>query len=254
MSSLLTFFFINLAMRFHSDFYLNHRGFIINLVSLALFWWWSPGFADGGGAIGLAVLVFLALLAEPWAIYYSMGVFNARREEQDIKPILLHRLVNGLFMALLFWGGRLSLYGALLVSFTQKVSGGGFMDTYWISVPFIIFLFVREGFATYYMTTTKPFKQFSESLDFLADIVLVILITIGELLFKELIVEVGITHPSVFIEKPITLFPILLFGLVFYLPIRYVYTLEDFTFADTTAKKIERVGSFILVLLVLIMR
>ena len=91
-------------------------------------------------------------------------------------------------------------------------------------------------------------------MDFLADIVLVILITIGELLFKELIVEVGITHPSVFIEKPITLFPILLFGLVFYLPIRYVYTLEDFTFADTTAKKIERVGSFILVLLVLIMR
>lgn len=241
-------------MRFHSDFYLNHRGIIINLISLALFWWWSPGFADGDGPFWLVILVIVALLAEPWALYYSMGVFNARREKRGIKPILLQRMVSGLTLALIFWGGRLALYGALLVSFFQKLSGGNFMDIEWISIPFIIFLFARESFSTYYMTTTKPFEEYSEKLDFLADLVLVILITIGELLFKELLGELGIKHPSVIIEKPVTLFPIILFMLVFYLPIRYVYTLEDFTFADTTAKKIERVGSFILVLLVLILR
>jgi 4-amino-4-deoxy-L-arabinose transferase-like glycosyltransferase len=43
------------------------------------------------------------------------------------------------------------------------------------------------------------------------------------------------------------LFPIGLFFFVFYLPIRYIYTVEDFTFARSRWEKVEQVVSFLLV-------
>ena len=66
--------------------------------------------------------------------------------------------------------------------------------------------------------------------------------------------DYGIDHPSILWADPIRLVALLLFVAIFYVPIRYVHSLEDFTFAQTPWQKVERLGSFLLVVLVLIAR
>ena len=234
--------------------YLQHRGLLINLISLGLFWVWQPHFAEGEGPRWLVSLLVLALLTEPWAMYYSMGVFNARREQLQIAPIWMHRQMGLSFWGICFWAGRLSLFGALLISFLQKRTAAQFMNQEWLAIPFILLLMVREGWIAYYMASQRSFPKYSERLDLLADAVLVVVITAGELLFKSLMADFGLRHPGSLLEQPLLILALILFMAIFYLPIRYVYTLEDFTFAQTRGQKIERLGSFLLVLLVLLMR
>lgn len=234
--------------------YIRHRGLIINLISLSLFWVWQPQVADQGGSIWLVWLVLVVMLAEPWAMYYSMGVFNARREQLGIQPIWLHRQMGLTTWGIVFWAGRLSIMAAWIVSVLQRETAEQFMEQEWLAVPFVLLLMVREGVVAYYMSSQRAFQQFSPGLDLLADGVLVIIITAGELLFKSLMADYGIDHSSDFLHDPIRLIALLFFVAVFYVPIRYAHSLEDFTFAQTRWQKIERLGSFLLVVLVLIIR
>ena len=64
----------------------------------------------------------------------------------------------------------------------------------------------------------------------------------------------GVDHSSDFLHDPIRLVALLFFVAVFYVPIHYAHSLEDFTFAQTRWQKIERLGSFLLVVLVLMIR
>ena len=81
----------------------------------------------------------------------------------------------------------------------------------------------------------------------MADIVLLLVLSIGELLVREVFLDVGLNGLHRFAEDLIYLFPAGLFFLVFYLPVRYVHTVEDFTFVRTPWDWVERIGSFALV-------
>jgi hypothetical protein len=237
-----------------TNIYISHRGLIINLISLSLFWVWQPQITDQGAPIWLALLILLAILAEPWAMYYSMGVFNAQREQLGIQPIWLHRQMGLTSWGIVFWAGRLSIIVACIISVLQRETAEKFLQQEWLAIPLMLLLMIREGWVAYYMSSRQPFQQFSVRLDLLADGVLVLIMTAGELLFKSLMADYGIDHPSILWADPIRLVALLLFVAIFYVPIRYVHSLEDFTFAQTPWQKVERLGSFLLVVLVLIAR
>ena len=234
------------------SFYLQHRGLIINIVSVSLF-----GLIQQSGMLRdidvlgeqwpLAIVFLLVFFLEPWATYYSMGAMNQRREEKGIKPIWLHRSIRGLFMAGMFWGGRLSIMGVLLLLSMKAFFGDSFLDHQAFGIFLMLLIAIREGVIVYFMASQKPNPNFKESYDWLADIILLLVLSYSQIVVDELFKDVGLKDLDNWDDGLIVLFPLILFFFVFYLPIRCMYTVEDFTFAQTTWQKVERVGSFLLV-------
>jgi len=108
-------------------------------------------------------------------------------------------------------------------------------------------MLIREGFIVYYMARLKPLPGFQESYDLLADIVLLIVLAFGQLAVGEVFRDMRIKGLSNVTEIAYLLFPIVLFFMVFYLPMRYIYTIEDFTFSRKKWEKIEQVISFLVI-------
>ncbi len=187
----------------------------------------------------IATIFLLALFFEPWAIYYSMGVYNEKRKVEGIPQHPLQRYLGGGTLALLIWAGRISLFGALFVgAINLKISKD---DPYYdyILIPLVLILMVREGFNVYYMTSKKSIKNYDLRYDYLSDLTLMITLVFGEILIRELMGNFQIRQPDDFESLMSVVLPTLLVVFVFYLPIRYTQTLEDFTFARTWGQKIE---------------
>jgi len=237
-----------------SNFYLRHKGLFINLFSVITFLGIHHSLGKGGpDALGempwLALLFIVLFFLEPWATRYSMGAFNQRRETAGLSPILLHRWMRMIFPAIIFWGGRIAILGALFVFCLQALGLQFLLDH---TAPLVIIwlgLIVREGFVVYYMGSQQPLPDFRESNDFLADLILMIILAFGQLVVGEVFRDYGVKALNSVADFFLLLFPIGLFFFVFYLPVRYIYTVEDFTFAQTKWWKAEQVVSFFLVFL-----
>ena len=91
----------------------------------------------------------------------------------------------------------------------------------------------------YYMTSKKSIKNYDLRYDYLSDLTLMITLVFGEILIRELMGNFQIRQPDDFESLMSVVLPTLLVVFVFYLPIRYTQTLEDFTFARTWGQKIE---------------
>jgi 4-amino-4-deoxy-L-arabinose transferase-like glycosyltransferase len=74
-----------------------------------------------------------------------------------------------------------------------------------------------------------------------------LVLAFGQLVVAEVFRDMGIKGLDDPVDFFYYLFPIGLFFFVFYLPIRYIYTVEDFTFARSRWEKVEQVVSFLLV-------
>ncbi len=233
-------------------FYLKHKGIIINLFSVLTF----LGFTNSLGSRGinnldkapwLALLYLIIFLLEPWATRYSMGAFNQRRETAGLAPILLHRSMYAGVLSFICWGGRIALFAVLFMASLQAIGLPDIFQVTFVAVIIFLSLMVREGFIVYYMASKKPLPDFKESLDFAADVVLMLVLAFGQLVVAEVFRDIGIKGLDDPMDFLYYLFPIGLFLLVFYLPVRYIYTLEDFTFARSKWEKLEQVISFLLV-------
>lgn len=233
-------------------FYLKHKGILIIFFSVLTF----LGFSHSLGARGinnldkapwLAVIYLVIFLLEPWATRYSMGAFNQRREEAGIAPILLHRwMYNGL-LSLIFWAGRIALFAVLFMACIESLGLPDIFQLTFVAVIIFLSLMVREAFIVYYMAGKKPLADFKESYDFAADIVLMLVLSFGQLVVAEVFRDIGVKGLDEITDFVYYSFPILLFFFVFYLPIRYIYTVEDFTFARTKWEKAEQVLSFVII-------
>jgi len=81
------------------QFYLKHKGILINLLSVFTFLGLNKVLGSRGinnlqEAPWLAAFFLVFYFLELPATYYSMGAFNERRRRAGIKPILLHRWMN----------------------------------------------------------------------------------------------------------------------------------------------------------------
>ena len=227
-----------------SNFYLQHRGLIINLSSLGVFFLMQQ--LSGGSEMEallrsplIATIFLIAYFFEPWAIYYSMGVYNEKREKEGIPQHSLQRYLGGMTLVLLIWAGRIALFGALFVGVVNMriPKDSPYID--YILIPLVLILMVREGFNVYYMASKKPIKNYDPRYDYLSDLILMITLVFGEILIRELMSNFQITYPNDFDSWMAIIFPTLLVVFTFYLPIRYTQTLEDFTFAHTRGQKVE---------------
>jgi hypothetical protein len=233
-------------------FYLKHKGILINLFSVCTFLGFdrtlgTRGINDLDKAPWLALLYLVVFLLEPWATRYSMGAFNQRREAADLDPILLHRWMHNGLLSLICWAGRIALFAVLFMACLEAIGLPDIFQVTFIAVVIFLSLMVREAFIVYYMSGKKPLPDFKESYDFAADIVLMLVLAFGQLVVAEVFRDMGIKGLDDPVDFFYYLFPIGLFFFVFYLPIRYIYTVEDFTFARSRWEKVEQVVSFLLV-------
>lgn len=140
-----------------SNFYLRHKGLFINLFSVITFLGIHHSLGEGGpDTLGkmpwLALLFIVLFFLEPWATRYSMGAFNQRRETAGLSPILLHRWMRMIFPAIIFWGGRIAILGALFVfylpvRYIYTVEDFTFAQTKWRKAEQVVsFLLVFLGF------------------------------------------------------------------------------------------------------------
>ncbi len=237
-----------------SSFYIRHKGLIINLFSVLSFLGINAFLGDKGinnlSKVPLMALIYVfVFFLEPWATAYSMGAFNQRRERAGLKPIALHQWMGLGFLGIAFWGGRTSINSLLFLASLDVLITWEELKNSSYAPFFFIGMMIREGFIVYYMSSKKPKPDFKESYDFMADLVLFLAITYGQMIVAEVFRDLRVKNLLTIEEIGLYLFPILLFSFVFYLPIRYIYTVEDFTFARTKWQKAEQVLSFIIVLL-----
>ena len=240
-------------------FYLKHKGIIINLFSVITFLGFSHSLGSRGindleKAPWVALLYLIIFFLEPWATRYSMGAFNQRRQKAGITPILLHRWMNLGFLGIVFWASRIALFSIIFLASLEAIGIPDVFQSPLIAVPVFLGLMVREGFVVYYMASKKPLPDFRESYDFLADIVLMMVLAFGQLIVAEVFRDIGVKGLDDASDFIYYLFPILLFFFVFYLPIRYIYTVEDFTFARSRWQKVEQVLSFLVIFIGFLMR
>ncbi len=237
----------------YPSFYLRHKGLLINLFSVLTFLGIDKILDTGdidqlNTSPWLGWLFILAYAFEPWATYYSMGAMNERREKAGLKVIFLHQWLNNIPVGILFWAGRISILGVVFMTSLQAVGINYSLLRFDIfKVIIVIILLVREIFVVYYMASKKPLPNFKESYDFTADLILMIILAFGQLIIAELYRDLGLKGMNSALDFIYFLFPILLLFFVFYLPIRYLYTVEDFTFAKSGWDKAEQVLSFLIV-------
>ena len=236
-------------------FYQRHKSLAINVFSILLFLLINRALGENGvnnlpqvPLVGAAFII--AFLAEPWATFYSMGAFNQRRIEAGIEPVRVHRWMNGnFFMAILFWGTRLALLGVLFIMSLKSFTSEDFSQNQIVILAIIFGIMIREGFVIYYMLSVKPLPNFKESYDFLADIILAVMLVFGQLAVAEIFRDMGmsgIENLEAILQYALV---VLFFLFMFYVPIRYIYTMEDFTFARTRREKVERVIAVIVMVL-----
>ena len=102
-------------------------------------------------------------------------------------------------------------------------------------------------FIIYWFIETKGRERFNERFDIVSDLILLAGLVLGEFLVFQVFKDMGLNGRHMTNEYLELLFPIALLCFTFYIPIRYLYTLEDITFAQTLWEKWERVISFLLV-------
>jgi len=233
------------------SFYTHHRGILINLVSILLFLLWRQEAAWEKApeqSFWMAILFLVVFLLEPWALYYSVGVMNQRREALGIKAHWLQNKLVGT-LGLIFWGGRISIYGAFIFTMIKKLVGPNWEEKEWLLIVVFILILIRESFNLVFMATKEPIKNYHFKYDLLADVVLLIVLFFGEIIVFEVFKEMGLTGFHSWKEIPSLLFPIGILSFVFYFPMRFIYTLEDLTFAKSSWDKVERIASFLIVFL-----
>ncbi len=237
-----------------SGFYIRHKGLIINFSSVLFFLGFNSLLGDEGinklpEAPLLALIYVLVFALEPWATSYSMGAFNQRRKQAGIDLIALHALLRAGFLAVVFWASRTAINGLLLLASFEALITWEELKNPAFAPFFFIGIMIREGFVVYNMSSEKPKPDFKESYDFIADLILFLSLTFGQMVVAEAFKDLGAKNVSTLAEIGLYLFPILLFFFLFYLPVRYIYTVEDFTFARTKWQKAEQFLSFFVLFL-----
>lgn len=234
-----------------ASWWVQHRGLWINLASIFLVIGLKGiSFEEEGEWLTRPLLLLVTLLVifvlEPWAIYYSMGALNQRRNLAGLAIPKLQANLKGT-PGLILWAARVSIYGAFLVTLLNQHYGSSDQVPGWLHFVAIISVFIRESLIVFWFLSTKGNTDFSEPLDLFADLFLLMGLVLGELLVFEVFQDMGLNGTHTTKEYLELLFPILLLCLVFYLPIRFLYTLEDITFAQSRWEKAERLISFLLV-------
>ena len=246
---------VNSILNYRSA-YGKHRGLIFNLISVFIFWGIKAGLGEQGidnmkEVPWTALLFLIVFFLEPWAVYYSMGIMNQRRVEAGLDLFFLHRWMRGLFICLLFWGGRVAIFGTGFIMSLQTLFGANRSEPVSdiVILAFAAVIFIREGFVVAFMASSKPKPDFKPSIDFIADIILMVILAFGHLMLDAVFREFAISNARSVSEALGLLFPLTLFFFMIYLPVRYSPTVEEFTFADTNRKKLESWLSFVVSLL-----
>ncbi len=230
---------------------MQHRGLWINLTSILLVIGLKEiSFEEEGAWLSQPLLLLVTLLVifvlEPWAIYYSMGALNQRRNLAGLAIPKLQTNLKGT-LGIVLWAARMSIYGAFLVTLLNLHYGSSDQVPGWLHFVAFISVFIRESLIVFWFLNTEGNTDFSEPLDLFADLFLLIGLVLGELLVFQVFKDMGLNGPHTSKEYLELFFPILLLCLIFYLPIRFLYTLEDITFAKSRWEKVERLISFLLV-------
>lgn len=235
--------------------YLQHKGLIMNILAVLSFWMLKNGLGEKGvdnifHVPWVAAIYIVSYLAEPWAVRYSMGALNQRRVERQLGPVFLHRWLSNGFLAMVFWGGRSVAFGLLFLMSLDAI--GRYFDlpkVNYLGQILLILVFLREGVVVYRMASKRPNPEFKEQTDFVADIVLMVMLAFGQLIIERVFRDVGLVNPDSFSEFLLMLFPLSLFFLVFYLPSRFTHTVEDLTFITKRKDRIEKIISFFVLFL-----
>lgn len=229
----------------------QHRGLWVNLASIFLVIGLKEiAFSDQRELFSQPILIilslFLLLILEPWAIHYSMGALNQRRNTAGLAVPKLHKNLKGT-LGMILWAGRISIYGAFLITLLHLHYGSSDQVPEWLYILALISVFIRESLIVFWFIDTKGNTNFSWQLDLGADLILLLGLVLGELLVFEVFKNMGLEGTHSTREYLSLLFPIILLCFIFYIPIRFLYTLEDITFAQSSWEKWERLISFLLV-------
>lgn len=221
------------------------RGAVVNVLSLLLFFLLLPKQYLAEESLfpsWLAVVLLLSMLAEPFLTYWKIDAVLSRMENwKNAKARVI--LVN-LFTILLLWGARTAFFGALFVTSIRSLISKEALEPF--VMPLIILLAVREAFIVGCYCRTESKQKVTPRMEWVIDLALVFLIAFSELMAFGLFEQADATKvkPSkIGIMLPFQL----MFFVMFFLPIRMPYTIEELgNRSGTVQGRIFLTGSFLL--------
>ncbi len=203
------------------------RGGVVNLLSIlvAVFLFRTIDFGDSSQTFeaGWALLIVILVLIEPLIVYLKMDAVlgRSRPDKGRFRSFLFNP-----FTLPIWWGGRFALYSILFVSALETFSPSGSVSKGMV-LPLILFGALREGFIVWCYTRTRARFKVSPGKEWILDLGYILLLALAET-FAVGIVRVASPDKTEFPESLIWIFIQGMFFLMFLLPLRFPYTLEEF--------------------------
>lgn len=182
------------------------------------------------------------MLAEPFLTYWKMDAILSRLE--NWKSVKARAFLVNLFSVLLVWGARTAFFGALFVTALRSLISKETLEPF--VMPLIILLAIREAFIVGCYCRTESRRKVAPRAEWVIDLSLIFLIAFSELMAFELFEQADATkvEPSkIGIMLPFQI----MFFVMFFLPIRMPYTIEELgNRTGTIQGRILLFGSFFL--------
>lgn len=202
-----------------------YRGVIVNALSVGIL---LAAMSQGDLSkmsefpLWISLLVLVSLLAEPFLTWMKMSAVLVRSPNwgtHRLRPLLVN-----LFTVLLFWGARFALFAAMVVTALTSLFPREELNSFLL--PIIIFVAIREGIIVAAYCRAEPKKAPSPVQEWGIDLGLACVIGIAEALAFGLFGAVRDSRIE-FPEAFYLIFFQLLFFVMFFLPIRMPYTIEE---------------------------